>query len=500
MEGGLLVSIRTWLRKSRTRTWLVVALLFVLLLLLSSWWFGPAPPRMIRLATGHPDGGYAALGKAYEEQLKKMGLKVEVVYTQGSVDNLQRLLRGEVDVALVQGGIYQEKKREIDPQGTLRGLAAVDLEPLLVFYRKSAIKDPSLSDCEGLKVCIGANLSGTDALARVLLEKHGISKRNATLVNANLEEEAQRLKDKEVGGVAVGFFVISARNPTVKELLQVEQLQLMSFDRRAAYALNFPYLIQVTLPQGVIDLQRNLPREDKHLLAPATLLASRENLHPRVVEQILEAARTVHPGANLLEPRISFPSQEGMDLPMHPAATRYLESGESLLARLVPYSITRYFHSAQILLLPLLTLLLPYLRIFPLLYRFRVNRLLRAHYRALRELEEKIEQTTDPEELHQRLRELDHLRKEMEDVSRKVPGHLQREVYHWRLHVIMVRNEVLARKRALESGLTPDASSLIERSIHALECESPHGAERGAGSAAGPGSIPPGGQAGGAPG
>src|SRR5262249_20929681 len=100
---------------------------------LSMLLMGPSPPKKIIMATGQEGGGYDTFGKKYRERLGKMGLEVELVNTQGSIDNLERLARGEVDVAFAQAGTYpllQDPNKDV-----LRGLVAIYLEPLWVFYR-----------------------------------------------------------------------------------------------------------------------------------------------------------------------------------------------------------------------------------------------------------------------------------------------------------------------------------------------------------------------------
>jgi hypothetical protein len=51
-----------------------------------------------------------------------------------------------------------------------------------------------------------------------------------------------------------------------------EDVQLLSFRRDVAYARQFPSLTPVKLAEGVLDLQDNIPRADKTLLAPAARL------------------------------------------------------------------------------------------------------------------------------------------------------------------------------------------------------------------------------------
>ena len=96
---------------------------------------------------------------------------------------------------------------------------------------------------------------------------------------------------------------------------------------------------------------------------------------------------------------------------------------------------------AQILIIPVLTLWLPFFKLVPLLYIFRVNSLLKIHYAALRDAETKIEQADSREQLLEQIEELETLRRDLEDYSRKMPAYYQRHIYQWRLHVTLVQAE-----------------------------------------------------------
>ncbi len=125
-------------------------------------------------------------------------------------------------------------------------------------------------------------------------------------------------------------------------------------------------------------------------------------------------------------------------------------SGESLISRLVPYWAMHWVVRAQFLILPLLTLWIPFFKILPLLYRYRIGTLLKKHYAALRDVETGIERADSPSELRSAIQALETLRDDMERLSRKIPAYYQQDVYHWRLHVSMVQDE--ARNRLEEGG------------------------------------------------
>jgi TRAP-type uncharacterized transport system substrate-binding protein len=470
-------------RKRKTWLWVILIVLTLATLGLGMMLTGPSPPRKIRIATGQEGGGYDKFGQKYQERLGKMGLEVELVNTQGSIDNLERLARGEVDIAFAQGGTFS--LLDDVNKSDLRGLVAVYLEPLWIFYRGTRVvvtlpeflgdfpvlgasavslgapapgMDPFPTIAaliagrafQGPTIAIGPERSGTEAVARLLLKAHGITNRNARLVNLDMAEAKQGLSD---GTVDVALFVSTYRDPNIQELLARKDLRLMNCQRHdIAHSRQFPYLNTVKLSEGLLNLRENIPREEKTLLAPAAILVCREELHSRVIEQVLKAARAIHSSGSLIDPPNRFPTLEGVDVPIDDTAETYMKSGESFLTRLLPYWGVRLVLQMRIFLLPLLAIWLPFLKILPMIYNYRANSLLRRHYAALREVESALGQADNPEDLRDRLEVLEHLQKDMEGLSRKVPASFQREVYHWRAHVAMVRTEALERlSRMLEN-------------------------------------------------
>ena len=435
---------------SRRMLW-AAAVLFVLSLGLSVWFLGSPPPRAIILATGDPDGGFAVLGQQYKTRLERMGLKVQLRSSRGSIDNLQMVSHHQADVAFVQTGTVQS----LDGLDDLCTLAAVGSEPLWIFYRSDRWAKPvvSLRDLQGRKVVLGPPISGTDALGRLLLKEYGITEANTTFLNLSMGKEREALAQ---GQADAALLVCSCDAPVIRELLRARGIRLVSLrDHQAALARRYRYLRPITLPRGTLDPGDDRPREDTALLAPRMVLVARENLHPRVVEQLLMAAQDIHLTGNLLDDPGQFPSLEGVELPPHVAAEKFMKSGESVVARLLPYWAVRRVWQAQLLLLPLLSLLLPFWKTLPLLYSFRINRILKRHYAALREVEDRINHCEEPAKLRQDLESLDGLRFDLASLSRKLPAHLQRDVYHWRQHVALVRAEGQDRLRRLEASAKP---------------------------------------------
>ena len=75
---------------------------------LIAWFFQRETfPRQIRIATGVPEGLYHKVGSTIRESLeKRISSSIEVLGTEGSEQNFEKLVAGEVDLAIIQGGSY----------------------------------------------------------------------------------------------------------------------------------------------------------------------------------------------------------------------------------------------------------------------------------------------------------------------------------------------------------------------------------------------------------
>lgn len=424
--------------------WLLAAILIAATGAIGLYASGPSPPRAITLATGQAGGTYDAFGARYATRLGEIGIRTAVVRTNGSIDNLQRLLRGEVDAAFVQSGTYP---LVADPEGRLRGIAAIYLEPLWVFHRGGAAVR-TLSDLAGHRVSIGLPASGTEAVAAALLREHGI---DAAGSNVARMTNAAAQEDLRAGRLHAVFFVTSYRDPAILDLLGRPDLTLHSFRRELAYTRRFPGLTPVKLGEGLLDISRNLPPTDTTLLAPAALLACRATLHPRVVEQILKIAQGIHGPGSLIDPPLRFPSRDGLDLPQHEAADVYLAHGESFASRTLPYPVLRWTPLVRVLVVSLV-LWIPVVRFLPEVAGWRVNRRFGHLYSRLRDVERTLEAAGDAGGMRAGLAELDRLGKEAQLLCDKVPANRRHDAYDWRVHLSFVRSLAAARLAAMDGA------------------------------------------------
>jgi TRAP transporter TAXI family solute receptor len=412
------------------KVWGVLTGLVALGFIATYQYVGAPPPSVIRIATGAKDGAYYAFAQHYARLLEADGIDVEVVPTAGSGENLELLKRGDVTLALVQGGIASEEDR-----GQLRALGSLFLEPLWVFTREQTAIE-RLSELRSARLAVGAIGSGTNLLATQLLSANGVAQSNATLIHAG-PSEAGRLLDQ--GAVDAVLVVASPSAQFVRDLLGRPGIKLFPFDRAAAYSRAFPFLTSAVLNEGVLNLARNIPPRDTTVVAVAAMLAARPDVNPGLIPALLNAVTRVHrPGGVLEQPR-QFPSVDFTDLPMNDDAARYITEGPSFLYRWLPYGTAVRLDRLKLLALPLVALLIPLFRVAPPLYTWRIRSRIYRWYAQVRDVDLMLQNETIAarKDAAGRLKRLD---REVASVS--VPLAYTGELYHLRLHIRMMQERL----------------------------------------------------------
>ena len=388
-----------------------------------------SPPKSIVIAAGAKDGEYFLVAQKYAQDLHRHGISAKVRETKGSAENLELLSTpgGDVAVALVQGGMADPERH-----AQLRALGSLYREPLWIFLRQD-VEATRLAQLAGLRIAVGAEGSGTRQVALQLLEASGVKSDQATLVDAGGQKAAELL---EQGSVDAACFVAGIDAAYVQRLGHSLHVKLMSLEQQQALTRRFRELSAVTVPPGLLDLAGHIPAHEAALVAPTAMLVARPTLHPAVSTVLLEAARRVHAaGDALAEPR-EFPSSHYVDLPLSDEAERYYRYGPPLLQRLLPYWLATFVDRVKFLALPLLVLIMPFIRATPPLLRWRTRRKVYRWYGRLRELDHLISQGMSPAEAKSRLEELRVLESQIAHVD--IPLSYMDEYYNLKVHLNLV--------------------------------------------------------------
>lgn len=416
------------------RIWAPIGLLVLLAFAAAAWFAGPPPPKSIRLATGQPGGAYAAAGERFAAALEKEGVRVELVPTAGSAENLSRLAATDdraVDAAIIQGGLATP-----NAPANVMGLGALFLEPAWLFVRASGPGD-DVQRLKGLRVAAGPEGSGARALFLTLLKDNAMAPEDLTILPLGGEAAAKALL---AGEADAAFLVGGVRASWMKPLLGAAGISLVPFERAEAYSRLHPYLDHVTLAEGVIDPAANEPSVAVPLVAPAAQLAVRTTLHPAVQGLLLDAAKAEYSGGDALSDPGSFPNRHLVDIPLSEEARRYFDRGPTFLRRVLPYWAANLAERLVIFAIPALTLLVPLARAAPPVYRWRIRRRIYVWYRDLRALEEQGLAAKTEADRAATVAALDALLRDV--VKVEVPLPYTDDLYRLQSHIRFVRSVI----------------------------------------------------------
>lgn len=411
---------------------LAPAILLALAGCLVAWQFvNPAPPDTITIATGQPGGAYLLFAERYQAILAREGITLNILETAGSVENLQLLEKDGADLAFIQGGTADAANA---PE--LVSLASLYYEPLWIFYSGTETLT-RLTQLQSRRIATGKPGSGTQAVAMALLEDNRLQINPGEILSVGGQEAAEALVS---GKVDAAFFVASVQSPLVQKLLRQQGIQLMSFERADAYTRLHRFLSRITLPEGTIDLQENIPPRDTVLLAATANLVAHSDFHPALVGLILQAAEEVHRAGGLFASPGDFPNDRYLDFPLDDGARRFFKHGPPFLQRYLPFWTANLLDRLKIMLIPLLTLMIPLAKIMPPTYRWQVRKKVYRWYRELKSLDFEDPEHLSSEALHTSIQKLDAIEEEVRKVA--IPLSYSDELYNLRLHIDLVRGKL----------------------------------------------------------
>ncbi|WP_339648322.1 TAXI family TRAP transporter solute-binding subunit [Halopseudomonas pelagia] len=467
-QAGLFVRANLWIVP------LVALIVWVLFRFLD-----PAPPRTVVMTTGAETGGYHQFGLALKERLAEEGLELQLNTSRGSLDNLERLTDGSGDVQLgiIQSGIEQLAERRQRDQ--LEGLATLYHEPLWLFQRTDSdpISTPSsapevevatdnpkgteantnteirrLSDLVGRRVSLGGAGSGTWAVVRSLFEVQGDTASWDSQGDGQWQSLAGRAAADALyaGELDAAFFVLPADNSLIRELISKPGIELVNLSQARAFAARLPYLEDLTVPEGLLDIQRNVPAQDISLLSPVATLVGNEYFHPALTALVLSAAKEVLRDGNLLDAPGQYPAALPMKLDMSAEAEYYHESGTPFLQRYLPFWIASIVDRYIVLVIPLIVILMPLIRSMGPIYIWRIRSRVYRWYEQLRRIDHLIVKDQIMDRLEEEIQGLHNLEDELTRVD--VPLSYAHELYELHLHIRYMINRLKAMRPEPEPG------------------------------------------------
>ena len=405
----------------------------------------PMPQRTVVMATGTEGGAYAALGQKYKEILGRQNVRLELLATNGSVENIERLRNSQsgVSVAFVQGGTTSaEEAPELASLGTLF------YEPFWVFSRVPPQNQPGGTTRAGMRVSFGPAGSGSAKVAHELAAAMGLDLSRTEVLELSPADAGERLLTGDLDLICV---VAAWDAPVVRRLLLDRSVQVRNWPRADAHVALRPYLSKLVLPRGIADIAGDRPPEDVTILAAKTSLVVRGDLHPALQYLLLEAASEIHGGPSVFNKAGEFPAAEPDSLPLTEPVREYYQGGRPFLQRYLRFWMAALVSRLLLVLIPVLGILYPLFRWLPAAYGWGMQHRIFRLYGELKmlEMEFDVGNGGSPPTLDERLGRLERRADRM-----RVPLRFAPLLYNLKMHIGLVRD----RLQAGETGRTPTSS------------------------------------------
>jgi TRAP-type uncharacterized transport system substrate-binding protein len=399
----------------------------------------PAPPSTVIMATGFKGTTFEHYGRQYREIFARFNTELELREATGAAENLKLLLDPEsgVQIALMTGGISDGKHAP-----GLLSLGTVYNNPFWLFYSSNEPFD-RLSQFKGKRIAVGPVGSGTRSSAEKILGKAGVNSENATFLPFIGSAAVEALND---GKVDAAWTNGSPDAPANSSLLRNPSVRLMSFPNAEAFTIIFPELVRLVLPRDVIDIDRNIPPTDMPLIGSTAKVLVRSDLHPEIVQLLLQTMVEAHGAREIFQRSGEFPNGADTEYPVAPAAIDFYKNGPSFMQRHLPLWLSVHVQRAIAVLVTAIAIGFPLFKLLPLAYNWMTRRRLFHWYAKLKALEASFD--ADPMDMHSA-----DTRAEIERIEDAVshihiPLTFSDQVYNLRSHIDIVRRKIASRNNA----------------------------------------------------
>ena len=204
-----------------------------IVLALALWSFAQTASAFT-IATGPSDGSYFQTAQDIKNVAGKEQIDIQVMPTKGSIENIQLLGSGKVDLAIVQLDALRfvsevlKKQKDFDLFDSIKVILNLYPEEIHVLSNKNDIQ--TFYQLEGKRISVGTEGGGTAITAAVLLSVYDL---NATVSFDNFDDAMKKMAQGNldavmfVGGAPVPFigkldskvhFVRLPANPALEEI------------------------------------------------------------------------------------------------------------------------------------------------------------------------------------------------------------------------------------------------------------------------------------------
>jgi hypothetical protein len=295
---------------------------------------GFAGTTYISMGTGGVGGVYYAVGGALASvmNMKMDGVNCSVEATGASIANINLVKQGDTQLGMSAANIlynaaHGEGAFEGEPVEEVKAILSLYPEAVqIVTLANSGIK--TVGDLKGKKVAVGDFGSGTEVMARALLELYGITYDDISEDFLGFSEAATGLKDRTIDAAFIWAGVPTSAIMDLAALNEVALVEIES-DKIEILIETMPYCNEMVIPAGTY---RGMKEDTNTVAIPAILFGSADLPEDFVYEMLkvffenTDMIGRAHARGKDITLETALDGMLG--IPLHPGAERfYREKG-----------------------------------------------------------------------------------------------------------------------------------------------------------------------------
>ncbi len=242
------------------------------------------------LSAGQPGGTYLPMAESIADIVNAAypNINITVVESFGSVENIERLVKGQVDLALVQN--------DTPGDAMIRAMVPLHKEVLHFLVRRDSDIN-RIRDLVGKRVEVGPQDSGTEVLVRNLLRHYGISLDDFVPTYYGIIEACDKLLDGDVEAILV---VQGLKSAKCQELIATGNVRFVGLGcpdikgcEAEGFSMSYPFISPYTIPINsylTTDIaQPGEPQEPVASLSVRSILVCHKDVPDEVIRKIIQA-------------------------------------------------------------------------------------------------------------------------------------------------------------------------------------------------------------------
>ena len=336
-----------------TREWVAAALFLALVVVGVSVYRPPWRSSQTRLSisAGSVNGLRHLIAMRLKEDAAAHSLILSIEGTKGSVDTLNLVDAGQLDLGLVQGGL------DFRSHPHVRQVAALHVEPLHLLVKKEIHAQVSahLTALKGMRVNVGEVGSGTHELAMDVLRFAGLVPRRGDGEGDYRAEtmDYEMLLAKPTDQLPDAVFTVSALPSPLVRSLSLRNYQLVPLPFGAAYVIDTLnrrdpvsqpgssgetndvvkiHIYPAHITAFTYGLDPPMPPADLPTFGPRLLMVAHQDVPREAIRRVLETVFSP-PFAQIAKPSLDARLLETpSEYELHPGTSQYLEYNKPVLA------------------------------------------------------------------------------------------------------------------------------------------------------------------------